>query len=419
MSPQPHRAGLQIGIFGRRKVGKSSLLSALTRQASLAPAQTATTAEPLEVPIELSPLGPVVFVDTAGIDDVSALGAQRVEHTMKTLDRTELAILVLAEEGLGSLEISLLDAFEARKVPVLPVLAKADLARPSDSTLDRLESRGLKPVIANAVRGDGIDAVFEALVDLAPDGYLNSPTILSDLVPPGEVGVLVVPIDREASKGRLSLPRSQAIRDLVDHHACALVVDDRELAGALARLKDKPALVVCDSEVFAKVSADTPPDVPITSFSILFARQNGDLLQFVRGAMAIDALRPGDRIAMAEACSHHPIGEDVGRSRIPRWLGQYVGGALGVDQVQGRNFIDDPKQFKLVIHCGSCMLNRREVIGRIFACRRAGVPITNYGLALAYSLGIFERALQPFPTALDAYRQAVAARGKSRMQPIS
>jgi [FeFe] hydrogenase H-cluster maturation GTPase HydF len=410
---------LHIGIFGRRNVGKSSLLNAMTRQqVSIVSPEPGTTTDPVEKSMELLPLGPVLFIDTAGLDDVGALGAQRVERTMKVLDRTELAILVLAEEGLGSLEIGLLDAFEQRKIPVLPVLNKSDLAKPADATMDRLLHRGLKPVVASAASGTGMAEIREALVDLAPDDYLNAPTILSDLVPPGECAVLVVPVDKEAPKGRLILPQSQAIRDLLDHDAYAIVVKERELREALDRLKRKPALVVTDSQAFLKVAGDTPPDVPLTSFSILFARQKGDLLQFARGALAIDNLKPGDRIAMAEACSHHPIGEDIGRVKIPRWLGQYIGGSLEIQQLQGRDFVSDPKEYKLVIHCGSCMLNRREVLSRIFACNRAGVPITNYGMAIAYSLGIFERALQPFPAALDAYREAVAARGAKRMQPV-
>jgi [FeFe] hydrogenase H-cluster maturation GTPase HydF len=410
---------LHIGIFGRRNVGKSSLLNALTRQqVSIVSPEPGTTTDPVEKPMELLPLGPVLFIDTAGLDDVGALGAQRVERTMKVLERTELAILVLAEEGLGSLELGLLDAFEQRKIPVLPVLNKSDLAKPADATLDRLIHRGLKPVVVSAVRGEGLAEIHEALVGLAPDEYLNAPTILSDLVPPGECAVLVVPVDKEAPKGRLILPQSQAIRDLLDHDAYAIVVQERELRTVLDRLNRKPALVVTDSQAFLKVAADTPADIPLTSFSILFARQKGDLLQFARGALAIDSLKPGDRIAIAEACSHHPIGEDIGRVKIPRWLGQYIGGSLDIQQVQGRDFIPDPKDYKLVIHCGSCMLNRREVLSRIFACNKAGVPITNYGMAIAYSLGIFERALQPFPAALDAYRQAVAARGAKRMRPV-
>ena len=420
MNAAPRGVRLHIGIFGRRNVGKSSLLNALTRQqVAIVSPEPGTTTDPVEKPMELQPVGPVLFIDTAGIDDVGALGAQRIERTLKVLERTELAILVLAEEGVGALELGLLDAFEQRKLPVLPVLNKADLAKPSDATIDRLLHRGLKPVSASASRGDGVAEIREALVALAPDEFLNAPTILSDLVPPGEFAVLVVPVDKEAPKGRLILPQAQAIRDLLDHDAYAIVVKERELREALARMNRKPALVVTDSQAFLKVAADTPPDVPLTSFSILFARQKGDLLEFARGALAIDNLKPGDRIAMAEACSHHPIGEDIGRVKIPRWLGQYVGGALEVEQVQGRDFLDDPGRYKLVIHCGSCMLNRREVLSRMFACKRAGVPITNYGMAIAYSLGIFERALQPFPAALEAFRQASAARGGKRLQPVA
>ena len=420
MNAAPRGVRLHIGIFGRRNVGKSSLLNALTRQqVSIVSPEPGTTTAPVEKPMELLPVGPVLFIDTAGIDDVGALGAQRVDRTMKALDRTEMAILVLAEEGLGSLELGLLDAFDARKIPVLPVINKSDLKKPDDSTLDRLIHRGLKPVVVSAVRGEGLAEVREALVDLVPDDFLNAPTILADLVPPGECAVLVVPVDKEAPKGRLILPQSQAIRDLLDNDSYAIVVKERELREALDRLKRKTALVVTDSQAFLKVAADTPPDVPLTSFSILFARQKGDLLQFARGALAIDNLEPGDRIAVAEACSHHPIGEDIGRVKIPRWLSQYVGGALTVDHVQGRDFIASPKDYKLVVHCGSCMLNRREVLSRLFTCSRAGVPITNYGMAIAYSLGIFERALQPFPAALEAYREAASKRGKRRIQPMA
>jgi [FeFe] hydrogenase H-cluster maturation GTPase HydF len=259
--------------------------------------------------------------------------------------------------------------------------------------------------------------VREALVDLAPDDYLESPNILSDIVPPGELAVVVLPADAKALRGRPILPQPQAIRDLTDHHAHAMVVDERDLRAALGGLKREPALVVTDSAAFPRVAADTPASVPMTSYSILLARQKGDLLQFVRGALAIDTLKPGDCIAMAESCSHHPIGEDGGRVEIPRWLGQRVGGQLSVQQVQGRSFVDDPREFKLVIHCGSCMLRRREMLSRIFACTKAGVPITNYGVAFAYSLGIFERALAPFPAAIEAYRQAVAARGDQRTRP--
>jgi [FeFe] hydrogenase H-cluster maturation GTPase HydF len=247
--------------------------------------------------------------------------------------------------------------------------------------------------------GAGLADLRQALLDAAPAGFIESPALVGDLVGPGELAILVVPIDKEAPKGRLILPQVQAIRDLVDSDAFCLVVKERELGRALERLAAPPKLVVTDSQVFLKVAADTPDDVPLTSFSILMARFKGDLLTQVQGALAVERLRAGDRVLVAEACSHHPIGEDIGRVKIPRWLTQYVGGKLLFDHVQGHDFPADLSGYRLVIHCGACMWNRREMLSRIWRCHQAGVPITNYGLTIAYSLGILERALQPFPAA--------------------
>jgi [FeFe] hydrogenase H-cluster maturation GTPase HydF len=230
--------------------------------------------------------------------------------------------------------------------------------------------------------------------------------LLGDLVGPGEMAVLVVPIDKEAPKGRLIMPQVQSIRDLLDSDAYCAVVKERELRACLENLKRPPKLVVTDSQAFLKVAADTPRDVPITSFSILFSRFRGDLPAQVEGTLAIERLKTGDRILIAEHCSHHPIGEDIGRVKLPRWLTQYVGGKLEFDHVQGNDFPDDLSPYKLVIHCGACTANRRAMLSRIMRCRQAGVPITNYGLAIAYSLGIFERALEPFPAALEIYRKS-------------
>jgi [FeFe] hydrogenase H-cluster maturation GTPase HydF len=224
------------------------------------------------------------------------------------------------------------------------------------------------------------------------------------------MAVLVVPVDKEAPKGRLILPQVQAIRDLLDGDAYCMVVKERELRDALERLKRPPKLVVTDSQAFLKVAGDTPREVPLTSFSILFARFRGDLVEQTRGVLAVDDLKPGDRVLVAEACSHHPIADDIGRVKIPRWLRQYVGGELEFTTMQGHDYPEDLSRYKLVIHCGACMWNRREMLSRIMRCRAAGVPITNYGLVIAYSLGIFERAIEPFPAALEAYRAEQAAR---------
>jgi len=400
---------LHIGLFGRRNVGKSSLLNAITRQeVSIVSDFAGTTTDPVEKPMELLPLGPVLFIDTAGIDDVGALGELRARRTMQVFDRTDLGVLVTEAGAWGEYEDGILDEFLARKTPVVVVLNKIDLDE-HPASVPRLQELKITPVLTAAHERRGILDFRQALLDAAPPDFIDNPTILGDLVSSGELAVLVVPIDKEAPRGRLILPQVQAIRDLMDTDALALVVKERELSHALEQLKAPPKLVVTDSQAFLKVAADTPPDVPMTSFSILFARFKGDLASQVEGTLAIENLKSGARILIAEACSHHPIAEDIGRVKIPRWLTQYVGGKLEIEHVQGHDFPDDLTGWDLVIHCGACTFNRRAMLARIMRAREAGVPLTNYGLVIAYSLGIFERALQPFPGALEAYRQALRA----------
>ncbi|HON68259.1 MAG TPA: [FeFe] hydrogenase H-cluster maturation GTPase HydF, partial [Phycisphaerae bacterium] len=362
-----------------------------------------TTTDPVEKPMELLPLGPVLFIDTAGIDDIGALGELRVRKTRQVFDRTDLGVVVTEPSGWGEFEDRILAELAERKIPAIVVFNKTDTRRPDEAIVSRLTADKIPTVQTAAVSGTVIVDLRQALLDAAPAEFINSPTLVADLVGPGEMAVLVVPIDKEAPRGRLILPQVQVIRDLLDGDAFCMVVKERELRAALDRLGTPPKLVVTDSQAFLKVAADTPPNVRMTSFSILFSRFKGDLLAQVEGAMAVDSLRAGDRVLVAEACSHHPIAEDIGRVKIPRWLTQYVGGKLHFTHVQGHDFPDDLPEYKLVIHCGACMSNRREMLTRVMRCRQAGVPITNYGLVIAYSLGIFERALEPFPAALDLY----------------
>jgi len=406
----PKSMRLHIGIFGRRNVGKSSLLNAVTRQEVAIVSEIAgTTTDPVEKPMELLPLGPVLFIDTAGIDDEGALGELRVRKTRQVFDRTDLGVLV-AEAGLwGGFEDRMLEELSAHGIPVVIVLNKSDLGKPDPGLLRTLADRKLPAVSVSARSGEGILSFRRALLDNAPADLIDNPAIAGDLVGPGEMAVLVIPIDKEAPKGRLILPQVQTIRDLLDSDAFCLMVKERELRRALDRLNAPPRLVITDSQAFLKVAADVPPGVPFTSFSILFSRYKGDLLTQVQGALAVDRLRPGDRVIVAEACSHHPIGDDIGRVKIPRWLTQYVGGKLEFDHVQGHDFPEDLSPYRLVVHCGACMWNRREMLTRILHCRQAGVPITNYGVVIAYSLGILERALEPFPGALRVYREAKGA----------
>jgi len=405
----PKGLRLHIGLFGRRNVGKSSLLNAITRQnVSIVSEFAGTTTDPVEKPMELLPLGPVLFIDTAGIDDEGALGELRVARTRRVFDRTDLGVIVSEAGHWGRFEDLILDRLQSCNVPIIVVFNKTDLAEPEAGVVDRLTKEKIAIVKTAATAGVGVLDFRQALLDAAPADFINNPSILADLVGPGEMAVLVVPVDKEAPKGRLILPQVQAIRDLIDYDAYCMIVKERELRNALDRLKRPPKLVVTDSQAFLKVVADTPREIPLTSFSILFSRFKGDLSEQVRSMMAIEQLEPGDRILIAEACSHHPIAEDIGRVKIPRWLTQYIGGKLEFDFVQGHDFQEDLSAYRLVISCGACMLNRREMLTRMLRCRRQGVPITNYGLVIAYSLGIIERALEPFPAALEIYREAQA-----------
>lgn len=408
---------LHIGIFGRRNVGKSSLLNAITRQAvSIVSATPGTTTDPVEKPMELLPLGPVLFIDTAGLDDEGELGQMRNERTRQVFSRTDLGILVCEPATWGEYEELILAEFKKRSTPTIVVFNKSDLAPPDTARITTLQEAGAQVLSVSAQKGENLNAVREALLAAAPEDFLSTPAILSDLVPAGELAVLVVPIDKEAPKGRLIQPQVMAIRDLLDNDSLCMVVKERELREALQRLNKPPALVVTDSQAFLKVAADTPPEIPMTSFSILFARFKGDLLAQVQGTLAIEKLRPGDRVLVAESCTHHPIGEDIGRVKIPRWLRQYVGGELDFTHVAGHDFPPDLADYKLVIHCGACMTNRREVLSRLLQCQELGVPVTNYGLTIAYSLGIFERALAPFPAALELYRNTQRKNTPTTMQ---
>lgn len=407
MNRTPRGNRLHIGLFGRRNTGKSSLLNALVRQDVAIVSEVAgTTTDPVEKPMELLPLGPVVFLDTAGIDDFGALGELRADRTRRAIDRTDLGILVFEADAWGDFEIALLDAFARRQIPAIVAMNKADRAAMPTAVLEELGRRQVPFVLTSALLETGLVELKDAILRHAPADFLAPPPLVGDLIQPGDVVVLVAPIDMEAPRGRLILPQVQAIRDLLDSDAVCIVVKERELATALRRLTGPPALVVTDSQAFLKVAADTPAEVRLTSFSILFARQKGDLVEFVRGAMRIDSLRPADRVLVHEACSHHPIADDIGRVKIPRWLEAYVGGKLDFVHRAGHAETEDLGTFRLVIHCGGCVQNRREMWTRIGHCREAGVPITNYGMTIAYTLGIFERALSPFPAALDAYRRA-------------
>jgi [FeFe] hydrogenase H-cluster maturation GTPase HydF len=410
MLETPKGLRLHIGLFGRRNSGKSTLMNALIGQSiSIVSDQPGTTTDPVEKTMELSPLGPVVFVDTAGFDDVGELGALRVGKSRAVLERVDVGLVVVGAEGLGPFEHEIIDALRDAGTPLLVVFNKSDLARPGAETLARLEEDGIDSVIAAAGRGDGIERVKEGLFRQVPDACLVDPPFVGDLVSSGDTVVLVVPIDLGAPKGRLILPQVHALRDLLDHDALALIVKESELAAALARLNTPPRLVVCDSQVVQRVAAETPPEIRMTTFSILMARIKGDMLGLAAGAGALSRLKPGDRVLIAEACTHHPREDDIGRVKIPRWLAHYAGGALDIDVRAGKDFPEDLTPYALVVQCGGCTVTRKQILVRQYRAARQGVPMTNYGMAISVSQGVIERALECFPAALEAYRRGTVS----------
>jgi [FeFe] hydrogenase H-cluster maturation GTPase HydF len=402
---------LHIGFFGRRNVGKSSLLNAITKQTvSIVSDVPGTTTDPVEKPMELEPIGPVVFVDTAGVDDVGALGAQRIEKTRQAIARADIGVMVTEAGVWGEFEENLLAELRAHNIPVAVALNKADLRQPTTEQIARFRQEKLASVLLSATTGEGIDAFRELLWQIAPADAAESPTIVRDLVLPGETAVFVMPIDKEAPKGRIKNLQVQAIRDLLDGESSCVVVKEAGLKKALDNMKTPPSLVVTDAQVFDKVAKLTPETIPLTAFSILLSRLKGDLVAQTQAALTVEELRPGDRILIAETCTHHPIEEDIGRVKIPRWLEKHVGGKLEFTHVKGRDFPEDLSPYKLVIHCGSCMWNRQEMMSRIRECQRQHAPITNYGLVIAMAQGILERALAPFPEALAAFHEARTAK---------
>ena len=401
----PRGARVHIGLFGRRNAGKSSLINALTGQeAALVSPVPGTTTDPVWKAMELIPFGPVVFIDTAGLDDEGELGEMRVRRSLSVLARTDLALLVVdATAGWSELEEDFLAELRRRGVRHLVVWNKADLA-PGTAAPDGAIS-------VSARDGWGIEELKTAIAAQAPAVWDEVP-LVADLIEGGDLVVMVVPLDREAPRGRLILPQVQTLRAVLDAGGQALVATDAGLPAAWEALARRPALVVTDSQAFGRVAAFVPAEIPLTSFSILFARHKGDLEVFVRGAEAIDGLSDGDRILIAEACTHHVAGDDIARVKLPRWLAAHTGARLDYAYAQGNDFPADLSPYRLVIQCGGCMVNRAEIRARIASARAAGVPITNYGVAIAKFHGILARAIAPF-------HLTASAPGPSRSSPTS
>ena len=396
MNKTPRSNRTHIGLFGRRNVGKSSVINALTNQnISLVSDQLGTTTDPVFKSMEILPLGPVVLIDTAGIDDVGELGELRVSRTYDVINKTDIGLVIFdVNQDEFTDELNLIKEFKKRKKPYLLIANKLDTVDKEIEYADIFKKDKIHFVSASSKKG--IEELKEAIgktLQIEEDKF----RIVGDLINPGDIIVLVTPIDKAAPKGRLILPQQQTIRDILESDAIAVVTKEHELRETLDKLGTKPKLVITDSQAFLKVSADVPKDITLTSFSILFARNKGDLLELVKGAKAIDNLESGDKILVSEGCTHHRQSDDIGTVKIPRWLRQHTGKDFNFKYSSGYTFPKDMSDVKLVIHCGACMLTKTEMMHRINEVVKMDIPIVNYGILISYVQGIFKRALEPFP----------------------
>ena len=400
----PSSERVHIGIFGRRNAGKSSLINALTGQSlAIVSDVKGTTTDPVLKAMELLPLGPVVMIDTPGLDDTGTLGAMRVQKAYQILNKTDIALLVIdASDGVTDEDSAILSRIQEKKIPYLVVWNKMDLLKNNKFSTRQLENflheyhvpeDHIIPVSAHT--GHNIYTFKERIAAFAP-AEDDKNHIVSDLIHPNDFVVLVVPIDKAAPKGRLILPQQQTIRDILDTGATAIVTRDSEFADTLNHLGKAPSLVITDSQVFGKISKLTPPDIPLTSFSILFARYKGNLDTVVNGARALDTLQDGDTILLCEGCTHHRQCEDIGTVKLPKWIREYTGKTLNFAFTSGTEFPLELEQYKMIIHCGGCTLSEREMRYRLKCAEDAKLPITNYGTAIAYIKGILERSIEIF-----------------------
>lgn len=389
MNATPAAERVHIGIFGKRNAGKSSLINAMTGQELAIVSDIAgTTTDPVSKAMELLPLGPVVMIDTPGLDDEGELGTQRVRKAMQVMNKCDLAVVVIdASEGQTEVHTALLARLKAKQIPYVIAMNQCD-------RLDTVPSDTEDTKYVSAATGAGIFALKETIAHLVPSGDTGK-RIVADLLQPNDFVVLVIPIDSAAPKGRLILPQQQTIRDILDAGATAIACRDTELAATLHKLGQPPRLVITDSQAFRSVSKDTPADIPLTSFSILFARYKGRLEQAVRGVMALEQLQDGDTVLISEGCTHHRQCDDIGTVKLPRWIQEYTGKNICFAYTSGGSFPDDLTPYQLIVHCGGCMLNEREMKYRLARAEDDGIPMTNYGILISYINGILQRAVQP------------------------
>lgn len=391
MQTTPKSLRLQIAIFGRVNAGKSSFLNLVTGQETAITSEIAgTTTDVVEKAQELLPLGPILWLDTAGFGDNTELSGQRLEKTIKTLDRADIAVLVCEGDNIGEEENKIISLTSQHKIPLIKIYNKADKysITATDGIIISAADKNSRDKVLNELKA--------ALIKVCPEDFINRRPLLGDLSPEHSTVVMIIPIDYEAPKGRLIMPQVQAIRDCLDNNQNVLVVKENDYKAVLQNFKNPPALVVCDSQVVDKMVTETPADIKCTTFSILMARFKGDLQKMTAGTEMIDKLQDGDKILIAESCTHHAVEDDIGRVKIPNWLKKKTGKNLQIDYVSGCDFATNLQDYKLVIQCGGCAINRKEILSRIYKCEQAGVAITNYGVCISKLKGVLPRVLEPF-----------------------
>jgi [FeFe] hydrogenase H-cluster maturation GTPase HydF len=401
MQTTPKSLRLHIALFGRVNAGKSSFLNLVTGQdVSITSEIAGTTTDVVEKAQELLPLGPVLWLDTAGFGDNTELSEQRLAKTIKVLERADIAVMVCEGDNIAEPEQQIINAAAEHKIPLLKIYNKADKYNitATDGIIVKAIDKSSRDYVLNRLKSE--------LIKICPEDFINNRPLLGDLLPEHGTAVMLIPIDYEAPKGRLIMPQVQAIRDCLDHNQSVVIVKDNDFSKCLKNLQTPPDLVVCDSQMVDKMVAETPKNIKCTTFSVLMARYKGDLGKMTAGAAIIDKLQDGDKILIAESCTHHAVEDDIGRVKIPNWLKKKTGKELQIDFVSGCDFATDLSSYKLVIQCGGCAINRREILSRIYKCEQAGVAITNYGICISELKGVLQRVLEPFGEVYDNYLRA-------------
>ncbi|MCL2485024.1 MAG: [FeFe] hydrogenase H-cluster maturation GTPase HydF [Endomicrobia bacterium] len=402
---------IQIGIFGRTNSGKSSLMNFITNQnTSIVSQISGTTTDVVSKQIEINPLGPVTLFDTAGIGDSSALGSARMEKTKEILNSSDVVLLLAETDKFGDLEIEIIQAADRRKTPVIIVISKNDLNPPDSNFIKELGSYSKNVLQFSSVTGNRdnfLNELKKILFGVLPENYIENYSPLKDIIKNDDTVILVMPIDAGAPRGKIIMPQIQTIRHILDLNACSYIAQDSQYQTILNNLKVKPVIVITDSQSVKKIAAITPADVKLTTFSTIFAADKSDIIEMAKGASALSTLKDGDKILISEACTHHASADDIGRIKLPKWIKEYAGQNIEIVYANGQDFpnIEELKTYKVIVHCGACTLNRKNMLARLNKAVEAGVPITNYGIAISVMQGVIEKVLEVFPEALKAYKQ--------------